>query len=492
MASHFPPTSKSESPPPPPPPTPIQSKEDDDLPAEPTTALLSFSTDSSSPPPPKPAPASTLILSLIISTCLAAAAVTFAVLFFHNNGDSSGGHVSRPLAKLRSPVVLLISTDGFRFGYQFKTDTPNIHRLIRNGIEAELGLIPVFPTLTFPNHYSIVTGLYPAYHGIVNNYFTDPTAGAGGFFHMASHEPEWWLGEPLWETAARGGLKAAVNFWPGSEVKKGVWNCPKDYCLIYNASMPYEERVDKVLNYFDLPPNKVPSFITLYFDDPDTPGHKVGPDDPRITAAISRVDAMIGRLIRGLEDRGVFEDVSIVLLGDHGMVSTCDRKLIFLSDLSDWIDIPKDWVQSYSPLLAIRPPPDILAKDIVVKMNKGLKSVTNGQYLKIYLKEDLPPRLHYVHSDRIAPIIGLLDEGFKVEQTRSNRQECGGAHGYDNSFFSMRSIFVAHGPRFGRGLKVPSFENVEIYNLVTAILNITGAPNNGTSTFPDSVLLPEH
>ncbi|XP_058215470.1 uncharacterized protein LOC131326637 [Rhododendron vialii] len=488
-------------------PIPVPTQEED--PPNPTTALLSFNTDNPSPPPPsKPFTTTLLFISLLLSTCIAfSAAAAFAFLFFsssssskpHSQSPPNSNHTpqtltdyARPLKRLNHPVVLLISSDGFRFGYQYKTQTPNIDRLIENGTEAEMGLISVFPTLTFPNHYSIVTGLYPAYHGIINNYFTDPHTGE--YFNMGSHEPKWWLGEPLWETVANHGLKAATYFWPGSEVKKGSWTCPEGLCMFYNGSVPFENRVDTVLEYFDLPVGDIPVFMTLYFEDPDHQGHQVGPDDPEITAAVARIDRMIGRLIEGLEKRGVFEDVNIIMVGDHGMVGTCDKKLIFLEDLAPWIDVPKDWVQSYSPLLAIRPPAGWSPADVVTKMNKGLSSgkVENGQYLKVYLKEDLPSRLHYFASDRISPIIGLIEESYKVEQKGSKRKECGGAHGYDNAFFSMRTIFIGHGPQFSRGKKVPSFENVQIYNLVTSILNIQGASNNGTTSFPDSVILPSH
>ncbi|PIN08386.1 Type I phosphodiesterase/nucleotide pyrophosphatase [Handroanthus impetiginosus] len=479
-------------------PMPISTKEEDEIPNSSSAALLPSSTDYfSSVSPPKKVTTVVLFISLVLCTSIVlSAAFAFGFLYFSAsssvasvNPHSTSG-VSRSLSKLKHPVVLLISSDGFRFGYQFKTDTPNIDKLIKNGTEAELGLIPVFPTLTFPNHYSIVTGLYPAYHGIINNYFAD--AKTGEWFTMSSHEPKWWLGEPLWETVVNHGLKASTYFWPGSEVKKGSWNCPKKYCMFYNESVPFEERVDTVLKYFDLPSDDIPSFMTLYFEDPDHQGHKVGPDDPQITEAVAEIDKLIGRLIRGLEERGIFEDVNFIMVGDHGMVGTCDKKLICLDDLSKWIEIPKEWVQSYTPLLAIRPPPGYALKDIVDKMNQGLKSgkVINGEYMRVYLKEELPSRLHYSDSDRIPPIIGLIEEGFKVEQKRSKKQECGGAHGYDNAFFSMRTIFFAHGPRFARGVKVPSFENVQIYNLVTAILNIQGAPNNGTATFPQSILLP--
>jgi len=250
--------------------------------------------------------------------------------------------------------------------------------------------------------------------------------------------------------------------------------------------------VDTVLSYFDLPPHQIPSFITLYFEDPDHQGHRVGPDDSEVTDAVARIDALLGKLIQGLEQRGVFEDVHVVLVGDHGMVGTCDTKLVFLDDLAPWVQIPRDWVQYYTPLLAIRPPPSVDPALVVAKMKEGLSSgkVENGGKLKVYLKEDLPERLHYSDSDRITPIVGLADEGFKVEWSRTGKKECGGAHGYDNAFFSMRTIFIGHGPRFPRGKKIPSFENVQIYNLVTSILDIKGAPNDGSASFPDSVLVP--
>ncbi|OVA11726.1 Type I phosphodiesterase/nucleotide pyrophosphatase/phosphate transferase [Macleaya cordata] len=463
-----------------------------DLP-NPSTALLL--NKNGSPKSPHQKPTTTIIfISLLLITCIAlSASIAFAFLFFSSSSQAPKIPLQstiRPLQKLQQPVVILISSDGFRFGYQFKTQTPNIHRLISNGTEAEMGLIPVFPTLTFPNHYSIATGLYPAFHGIINNYFTDPITGER--FSMQSKEPKWWLGQPLWETVVNHGFKAATYFWPGSEVNKGSWNCPSKYCRHYNGSVPFEERVDTVLGYFDLPSNEIPVFMTLYFEDPDHQGHAVGPDDPQITEAVARIDSMIGRLIQGLEKRGVFEDVTIIMVGDHGMVGTCDRKLIFLDDLAPWIEIPKNWVQSYSPLLAIRPPAGYSPSDVVAKMMEGLTSgkVEKGTNLRVFLKEDLPERLHYAASERIPPIIGLVEEGFKVEQTRSKKPECGGAHGYDNAFFSMRTIFIGHGPQFARGRKVPSFENVQIYNMITSILKIQGAPNNGSSSFANSILLP--
>ncbi|KAI5383246.1 hypothetical protein KIW84_070595 [Lathyrus oleraceus] len=441
-------------------PIPTQDQEEHDSQSSPSLALLSFNTEQN-PSSSSSSHNKTLFISLIIITSISlSAASAFAFLFLSSSPSSSSplqtsstthnnASLSRPLTKLKRPVVLLISSDGFRFGYQFKTPTPSITRLISNGTEAETGLIPVFPSLTFPNHYSIATGLYPAYHGIINNHFIDPIS--GDQFYMGSHDPKWWLGEPIWETVVNNGLKASTYFWPGSEVIKGTWNCPSKYCLHYNGSVSFEKRVDSILKFFDFPSDEIPDFMTLYFEDPDHQGHKVGSDDPEITKAVSRIDNMI----------------------------------------VSWIDIPESWVISHTPVLAIRPSSGFNSSDVVAKMNEGLSSgkVVNGENLRMYLKEDLPSRLHYSSSDRIPPIIGLIGEGFKVEKKKTKHQECGGSHGYDNSFFSMRSIFIGHGPQFARGRKVPSFENVEIYNLVTSILKIKGAPNNGSTSFAESVLL---
>ncbi|KAF8663254.1 hypothetical protein HU200_055864 [Digitaria exilis] len=452
-----------------------------------TAALLSPSAPASEPSPT----ASRLLL--LLTAALAAATAYLLLIPIRPpllTAAAAASATARPLSKLQKPVVLLISSDGFRFGYQFKAPLPHIRRLFANGTSAAEGLIPVFPTLTFPNHYSIVTGLYPSSHGIINNYFPDPIS--GDKFSMSNHDPKWWLGEPLWATAAAQGILAATYFWPGSEVKKGSWDCPDKYCRHYNGSVPFEERVDTILGYFDLPSDEMPQFLTLYFEDPDHQGHQVGPDDPAITDAVIHIDEMLGRLIAGLEARGVFEDVNIILLGDHGMVGTCDKKLVILEELAPWIKLEKDWVLSMSPLLAIRPPDGVSPAEVVSKMNEGLGSgkVENGEYLRMYLKENLPSRLHYSENYRIPPIIGLVAEGYKVEMKSSKTNECGGAHGYDNAFFSMRTIFAAHGPRFQGGRTVPSFENVQIYNVISSILNLKPAPNNGSASFPGAILLP--
>ncbi|XP_057510349.1 uncharacterized protein LOC130792802 [Actinidia eriantha] len=474
-------------------PKPISNQEGN--PSTSTTPLLSPETYNSSTPPPNPAAAATtaafIFMSILIAAFLALSTIGIPSAPIHLAANAESPH-----PPLKHPVVIMISADGFRFGYQFKTKTPNIHRLIKGGVEARQGLIPVFPTATFPNHYAIATGLYPAHHGIISNNFFDPNLNES--FRRGDNNPKWWLGEPLWETVVNDGrYNASTYFWPGSEVVKGKWKCEEYFCKRFNMTVTFEERVDTVLEYFNTSDTgTIPAFMTLYFQDPDSQGHEVGPDDLEITEAVARIDAMVGRLIRGLEEREVFNQVNIILLGDHGMAGVCDKKVIFLDDLKDQgIEIRKEWVIFDYSVLGIFPPRDfnLTPTEIVARMNKGLEKIENGKHLKVYVKEKLPTRLHYSGSDRIPPIIGLVDEGYTVTQSGpAGKEYCGGTHGYDNAYFSMRSIFVGHGPHFKKGVKVESFVNVEIYNVVTSILNIRGAPNNGTKGFPDQVLSYHH
>ncbi|CAN1296852.1 Ectonucleotide pyrophosphatase/phosphodiesterase family member 5 [Linum perenne] len=158
--------------------------------------------------------------------------------------------------------------------------------------------------------------------------------------------------------------------------------------------------------------------MNLYIEAPDAQGHQVGPDDPQITAAVARVDALLGGLINGLESRQLLDEVTIIFVGDHRMVGTCDKKYIYIEDLSSYITIPESWIMYHTPVLSIRPPAGVDTADVVAKMNEALESgnVSNGGNLKVYLKENLPERLHYSESDRIPPIIGIVAEGYTMEQ----------------------------------------------------------------------------
>ncbi|CAI5980794.1 unnamed protein product [Closterium sp. NIES-64] len=554
------------------------------------------------------------------------------------------------------------------------------HPTVTEGTFAEHGMLPVFPSLTFPSHHSMATGLLPASHGIIANKFRLPSnhsdvfspgnvdprwwlgepiwttvnrqvRGWGGqgersgvwgintnklhnpsnhsdVFSPGNVEPRWWLGEPIWTTVnrqvrgrgralkrdetgegkARGvglpsflslflpsplppfhiasfspsslpqcpfspsplspvspslfplfppfpfahppffpsplsafrfllfwllllqGLQAATVFWPGSDVSRPDWPCPSDYCLQYNESMPFEQvggggrreeggtkrgkmerwgggkgALDQVLAWLDLPAPLRPSFLSLYLEEPDESGHLGGPDTPLVAAAVKRVDGMLGRLLTGLDQRSMTNDVNLLLVSDHGMLATCKSRVISLEQFEPFIPgLSPAWIDFSYPLLGIFLPqtdaqrrPGSAGQDfrmdaaaVVGAMRRAIEGggIVNGEALKVYLREEFPAEFEFSGSDRIPAILALADEGYSVVYHHSSAWD-GGMHGYDNRLPSMRSIFMARGPRFASHRRIPTFRNTELYNVITSILEIQPASNNGSSSFPDTILV---
>jgi predicted AlkP superfamily pyrophosphatase or phosphodiesterase len=377
--------------------------------------------------------------------------------------------VARQAASAPSPL-LLISLDGFRWDYLSVHEAPNLARLAAAGVRAE-AMIPVFPTKTFPNHYTIVTGLYPEHHGIVSNTMYDPAFGAS-FSLSARDEVEngrWWGGEPLWVTAERQGLKSATCFWPGSEAPiRGV---RPTYWMRYDAGLPGEARVAQVLDWLDLPPAARPAFVTLYFSEVDHFGHEAGPLAAETAAAVRRVDGYLGQLLRGLEARGLLDTVNLVIVSDHGMVETSPERVVYLED---FVDLDRLQVIDRSPVLMAYPAPGYEAAVYA--------ALRQAPHLQLFWKENLPARLHFRNHRRIPPLIGLADEGWSIALRRSDRPPeayRGGTHGYDPAIASMHSLFVAHGPAFRKGVVVGPFENVHLYNLMATVLGLVPSANDG-------------
>jgi predicted AlkP superfamily pyrophosphatase or phosphodiesterase len=372
-------------------------------------------------------------------------------------------------------ILILISIDGFRADYLDRLKPSALSKLAAEGVAAG-GLIPQFPSKTFPNHYTIVTGLTLAHHGIISNNMR--AAGIPGEFSMSNRDvladPRWWGGEPIWNTAEKQGRKAAAMFWPGSETVIGGRQA--SYWTPFDNDMPNGERVNRILNWLRLPEGEQPSFLTLYFSDVDEAGHSRGPDSDELPSAVLRVDQSIGQLVAGVEKIGLTDRVHYVVVSDHGMAALAPDRMIVLDD---HIDVAAADVVDWAPVLALTP------KDgDVDKMYAALKD--QHAALAVYKSNDIPAEYGLAGHPRLPAIFAIAKEGWFITSTKEvvrwgapNRHAPGGTHGYDPRLPSMHGLFIANGPRIRRGLKVGPFENIHLYDFMCAVLGLQPATNDG-------------
>jgi len=369
------------------------------------------------------------------------------------------------------PALILVSIDGFRADYLERNETPTLAALAADGVRAE-ALKPAFPTLTFPNHYTLVTGLYPDHHGIVNNRMVDPASGRRFVYKDAQSiaDPSWWGGEPVWVGAEKQGVRAATMFWPGSDV--AIAGTRPSRWLPFDGRLSADRRVDQLLEWIDLPASERPGFFTLYFDQVDHANHDAGPDAPAVDAALREVDAALARLVDGLKRRGLLARTNLVVVSDHGIAATSAERRTYLDDVVPLDDVT---VVNYGILAGIEPRPGRAAA-----VERAL--LAPHPHMQCWRKSQLPARLHYGTHPRIPALLCLAEHGGIVT---SHDYEAGGGrfsageHGYDNDDPSMRALFVAHGPDFRRGVVVPEFDNVDVYPLLMHLLGLRAQPNDG-------------
>ena len=388
-----------------------------------------------------------------------AAAMAGAVASAQQQQPTAPAHPRYPL--------IVVGFDGFARKYLDQDSAPTFHAVARAGVTAE-AMIPSFPTVTFPNFYTLATGLYPDHSGIVNNTFYDPAFHA--MFHFTSpvaKEGRWWGGDPIWNTAAAAGERSGTMFWVGSEAP--VAGKHPTYWMNFDASVPFDARVRQVLAWLDLPDSARPALIMAYFQEPDHTGHDFGPDAPETAAAVLRVDSALALLVQGLEARGLYDKVNLLLVADHGMSATSPDRVVYLDDAVDSASVR---LINGGPLLMIEPN-DGDAAALVAKLRKL-------PHLTVWQRDSIPPRLHYGSNPRVTSVVGVMDDGWLIVWRHGRPVRAGGTHGYDNAYPSMRALFIAHGPSFKPGTTIPAFPNVDLYPLMAKLLGIAPAPNDGT------------
>lgn len=381
--------------------------------------------------------------------------------------------LSRAEEAARAAPLLLISLDGFRWDYceKFPEVTPNLRRLKATGASAR-GLIPVFPSNTFPNHYSIVTGLRPDHHGIVNNIFFDPNFGE--FFHYnqpaSSHDERWWGGEPIWITAVRQGRAAACSFWPGSEAP--IHGRRPTFWKPYDYSISFEKRLDELISWLKLPVRERPAVITFYLEETNSAGHTYGPESPGLRAAVKLLDARIGAILERVAAEHV--SLNLVIVSDHGMTGLSSERVVKLEDYLDLEDVQVDFE---GPVVGLRP----LDGNVEALMQKLSKLPSQA---RAFRREDLPNHLAVGTSPRQPPVWILAAEGWHVERRSAfnamKDRYMKGEHGYDPALPDMHGILIVNGPAFrSDGAVVDETENIHIYNLLCAVVGLTPAVNDG-------------
>lgn len=386
------------------------------------------------------------------------------------------------------PTLLLISIDGFRASYFEKYQHPALNALAAEGVRAQW-MTPSYPSLTFPNHYAISTGLYPSDNGIVSNDIYDPDLKA--IFGMSKRaevqDGRWWLGEPIWITAEKQGQRSAPVFFPGTEAE--IEGTRPTFWKPYDDKVTPPQRVDAVLSLLDLPAAQRPTFLTLYFSDVDHAGHEFSPDSAEVKNAVTRVDSALDRLVRGLRTRNIYDKLNIIIVSDHGMTTVVPTNVVLLDDY--FPARGADHIVWNSEVTSIFPKTGGEQALFATIKTDRLK------HAQCYRKQDIPARFHYQASRRIGGIVCMAAEGWRIfshqrwdeELKKPNRPtHLIGAHGYDNQLPSMRAIFIARGPAFKSGIVVTPFPNVDVYDIMTSVLSLQPAKNDGEARTGKAVL----
>lgn len=364
------------------------------------------------------------------------------------------------------PYLILISIDGFRWDYMGRYPTPNMDRIATAGSMAER-LLPVFPTLTFPNHYSIATGLYPDHHGIVANNFPDPARNT--WYSLKKRETvedgRFYGGEPIWVTAESQGLVSAAFFFVGTEAAiKGV---SPTHWRSFDKKIAGQDRVDQVLTWLEKPELNRPHMLTLYFEDVDDNSHWFGPGSSENIEAISRVDTYIGRLLDGLEKLPYAHMINVILLSDHGQGTFLENQTIYL--LADHVNLDDTRIVEGGSYLFLHFDHDDPARaaDIVATVNNS------WEHGRAYQPQDTPAQWHIGSNPRFPDVILMPDAGYAVISTEGKTHKINkGDHGWAPETPDMHGFFVACGPNIKPGVTLGAVNNIDIYPLMLSILGL--------------------
>ena len=377
--------------------------------------------------------------------------------------------ISFTLFAQNSNYTILISFDAFRWDYPSRGLSPNLDYIKENGVHA-ISLQPCFPSKTFPNHYSIITGMYPENHGLIANDFLNPFTNQRYTLYdsVVVRDAKWYKGEAIWETAKRQGVITASYFWPGSELNVDYRR--PDYSERFVYTRPYDERISGALKWLELPYEKRPHFITLYFDATDTAGHNYGPGSKEVDKAIAIEDSLIAKLFSGLKKLNLLDSTNVIIVSDHGMTELSPERVIKVDEILNGFHYK---TSDKGTMMFIYP-----EENEKMEVYKKLKK--SEENYKVYWKNELPEHLHYKDNPFVAEIVIIADLGYSIFNNKDlekySKKFPLGNHGYDPANIDMHGIFYAIGPDFKSGYTCGTLNNIDIYPLLAKLLHIY--PNN--------------
>lgn len=373
-------------------------------------------------------------------------------------------------AQQNKHYLVLVSLDGFRYDYAKKYGAKHLLAIAAHGASAPEGMIPSYPSLTFPNHYTLVTGLYPEHHGIVGNQFYDPQRKQA----YSSTDPKtvtdgsWYGGTPLWSLAEKQGMRSACFFWPGSEAE--IAGERPTYYLHFDNKFPDEKRIAQVIAWLKLPPEQRPHFITLYYGNVDHAGHTWGPDSPQTAEAVRHVDAMMGTLDEDL--KALHLPIDLVIVSDHGMAKI----------EGGWIDLSQ-----YAPMDGLITAGDSLYAPTEAAANTAYQKLKAADAaFMVYRRANVPAELHFNSNPREGDPIIVARGPYAIRPQapppgKEDRAPLAGNHGFDPFMMpEMKAVFYAEGPDIRSGVKLKPFENVNVYPLLVKILGLDAPPEDGS------------
>lgn len=410
------------------------------------------------------------------SALLCATALATAAFSACGAGKRTASLAASPQAPNHDRYVVVLSLDGFRADYQGRANTPNLDQMDKEGLSGRFR--PSYPTLTFPNHYSMATGLYPNNHGLVGNEFWD---NRGAHYRLGDRkavaDPSFYLGEPLWNVARRHGMKSASFFWVGSETAVGGHQ--PDRWKPFNDQVPYTDRADSIISWLQLPKPERPNLLMWYIEEPDHTGHNEGPESPKTLRMVEKMDSIVGYFRSKLAQLPIASQVDFILVADHGMQSFDKSRSVNLADY-----LPRDSFEHVAtgPFTHLYP-----KAGYTETAYKILKKIP---HIQVYRKGELPKRLHFGTSERIGELVLIADLGtqifFRPDGLPKHFMHAG--HGFDNKHPEMYAVFKAVGPDFqaGRHISRP-IPNITLYPLVCQILGLQPGANDADARLAHSL-----